>query len=292
MKPALASIAGIALFWGCVSGCGKSNSSVTLGNRPSPTPPPIAEKYSESTEPIETPLAGLLNIPEDESELKIAIERGHYSFYTYGCWHCHTIGNEEPPGMRNELAMGPDMSDVGSRLNAEEILRSILDPNAVIAEPREEHTEDGVSRMPAFKDPLAKDDIKDIVMFLRHSKLPATPRTQIVEVTDENFKHAVGSANGLVLLDFWAEWCFACLELNPVLEEIAPEYQGRIKICKIEVDENPVLVEKYVPDLMFPCLVIMKDGKVLDRKYRVDANLEPKDFFQDWFSKFLSTRQE
>ena len=118
------------------------------------------------------------------------------------------------------------------------------------------------------------------------------PETVKVEVTDENFKHAVGSANGLVLLDFWAEWCFACLELNPVLEEIAPEYQGRIKICKIEVDENPVLVEKYVPDLMFPCLVIMKDGKVLDRKYRVDANLEPKDFFQDWFSKFLSTRQE
>ena len=67
--------------------------------------------------------------------------------------------------MRDEIAMGPDMADVGSRLTKEEILRSILDPNAVIAAPVEKHTEDGISRMPELSDPSAKDDIKDIVIF-------------------------------------------------------------------------------------------------------------------------------
>lgn len=292
MKPVLVNIAGMALLLGCVWGCGKSNPSAPVGTKPSPTASQVADKHSEPREPIEPSFAGLLNFPEDESERELAIERGHYSFYTYGCWHCHAVGNEEPPGMRNELAMGPDMADVGSRLSAEEILRSILDPNAVIAEPREKHMADHMSKMPAFEDPLAKDDIRDIVLFLHHSKLSAAPTTQTVEVTDENFKHTVENAEGLVLLDFWAEWCFACLELSPVLEEIAPDYQGRVKFCKIEVAENPVLVEKFVPDLMFPCLVIMKDGKVLDRKYGADADLEPKVFFKEWFAEFLSPQRE
>lgn len=282
MNPVPAGLLGIALFFGCVSGCGTSSAK----------PPPAADKYSVQEEAIEQPFLELLNFPDDESERTLAIERGHHSFYTYGCWHCHTIGDEEPPGMRDEFAMGPDLADVGSRLNAEEILRSILNPNAVIAAPREKHTADGVSKMPAFKDPLAKDDIKDIVIFLHHSKLPATPNTQIVEVNEANFKLTVENAEQLVLLDFWAEWCFACLQLSPVLEEIAPEYQDRIKFCKIEVDENPELVSKFVPDLMFPCLVIMKDGKVLGRKYGAPPDLEPKVFFKNWFAQFLSTQSE
>ena len=228
---------------------------------------------------------GFPEIPKSESKRLLAVERGHGAFYAYGCWHCHAIGNEEAPGMRDELAMGPDMADVGSRLGPGEILQSILEPSAVIAEPREKHMVDGISRMPAFNDPLAKDDIRDIVLFLHQSKLPASPKPKIIKVTDENFRDTVENSEGLVLLDFWAEWCFACLVLSPILEEIAPEYQDRIKFCKIEVDENPVLVEKYVPDLMFPCLVIIKDGKVLDRKYGVDTDLEPKSFFKDWFEK-------
>jgi thioredoxin 1 len=144
---------------------------------------------------------------------------------------------------------------------------------------------EGISRMPAFNDPLAKDDIRDIVLFLHQSKLPASPKPTMIKVTDENFSDTVENSEGLVLLDFWAEWCFACLVLSPELEEMAPEYQGRIQFCKIEVDENPVLVEKYVPDLMFPCLVIMKDGKVLDRKYGVETGVEPGPFLKDWFDK-------
>lgn len=267
----------LAGFCACVSGCGGSSKSPTVGMDPVPKPSDIVETEREPT--------NFLEIPKSESERMLAVERGHNAFYTYGCWHCHAIGNEEAPGMRDELAMGPDMVDVGSRLGLREILQSILEPSDVIAEPREKHMVDGVSRMPAFKDPLAKDDIRDIVLFLHQSKLPASPQPKMIKVTDENFKHTVENSERLVLLDFWAEWCVACLVLSPILEEIAPEYQDRIKFCKIEVDENPVLVEKYVPDLMFPCLVIMKDGKVLDRKYGVDTSLEPKSFLADWFEK-------
>ncbi len=247
----------------------------------------MVDKFPEHVEPLDPAFAGLLVFPEDETEREEAIERGHDTFYTYGCWHCHTIGDEEAPGMRDEIAMGPDMADVGSRLTKEEILRSILDPNAVIAEPVEKHTEDGISRMPELSDSSAKDDIKDIVIFLHHSKLPPASKTQIVDVTEENFEREVDNADHLVLLDFWAEWCFPCLELSPVLEEMAPQYQGQIKFCKIDVDENPVLVDEFVPDLMFPCLVMMKDGKVLDRKYGADPDMEPRMFFENWFAEFL-----
>ena len=267
----------IAGFCACVSGCGESSRSPTVGMDPVSKPLDVVEAEREPK--------GFPEIPKSESKRLLAVERGHGAFYAYGCWHCHAIGNEEAPGMRDELAMGPDMADVGSRLGPGEILQSILEPSAVIAEPREKHMVDGISRMPAFNDPLAKDDIRDIVLFLHQSKHPASPKPKMIKVTDENFRDTVENSEGLVLLDFWAEWCFACLVLSPILEEIAPEYQDRIKFCKIEVDENPVLVEKYVPDLMFPCLVIIKDGKVLDRKYGVDTDLEPKSFFKDWFEK-------
>jgi len=251
----------------CVSGCGESCKPPSVDMAPVPA------------------LTNLLEIPKSKPERMLAVERGRNAFYNYGCWHCHAIGNEEAPGMRDDLAPGPDMADVGSRLGLGEILQSILNPSAVIAKPREKHMVEGISRMPAFNDPLAKDDIRDIVLFLHQSKLPASPKPTMIKVTDENFSDTVENSEGLVLLDFWAEWCFACLVLSPELEEMAPEYQGRIQFCKIEVDENPVLVEKYVPDLMFPCLVIMKDGKVLDRKYGVETGVEPGPFLKDWFDK-------
>ena len=61
----------------------------------------------------------------------------------------------------------------------------------------------------------------------------------------------------------------------------------RIQFCKVEIDENPVLVEKYVPDRSFPCLVIMKNGKVLGRKYGVDLDTEAEPLLRDWLKKFV-----
>ncbi len=251
-----------------LSGCGK------------PTDAPLVEATPQQapTNTVET--------PKNAAEQKLAVERGHNAFYTYGCWHCHAIGDEEAPGMRNELAMGPDMADVGNRLAPEEILQSILDPNAVIAEPKDQHMTEGISLMPAFNDPQAIDDIRDIVLFLQQCNLPKPSQPEMLKVTEENFGDTVEKHDGLVLLYFWAEWCFACLAVGPALEELAPEYRDRIQFCKVEVDENPVLVEKYVPDHSFPCLVILKDSKVLGRKYGVDPDSEPAPLIRDWLKKF------
>ena len=229
---------------------------------------------------------------KNATAIKQATQRGSALFYTYGCWQCHKLGDEEPPGMRKELEMGPDLIDVGNRLTSAELLTSILQPNAVIADPKEKHTLDGVSRMPAFQDPLATKDINDIVLFLSQCKSPSAPKLAMAKVTDENFENTIAKTKGLVLLDFWAEWCFACHEINPLLEELAPEFKGRVLFGKIDVEDNPHLTAKLVPDVMFPCLLIMKDGKVLDRKYGVKGVEDPKKHLKDWLKKFLQSEPE
>ena len=84
------------------------------------------------------------------------------------------------------------------------------------------------------------------------------------------------------MLDFWAEWCVPCLELEPILEAIAAEHGSKIKICKINVDDNPNLVAEYVPDNIFPCLILMKNQILKDRVYGTDPDMEPKDFLEKW----------
>ena len=240
---------------------------------------------------------GALVPPPADSDAWGSVARGREAFYHYGCWQCHPIGDDEAPGMREGLTMGPDLADVGRRLDREAILQSILEPNAVIAEPREEHLIDGVSLMPSFDDPRAMDDIRAIVAFLGECRLleeqsqvqppgKGTPQNLIV-LSDSNYEELLGREKGFVLLDFWAEWCFACLETNPVLEEMASELKGRLKICKIEVDENPVLVSRFVPEMMFPCFVVLKGGELVDRKYGVPATVEPRPFFEAWFESVV-----
>ncbi len=124
--------------------------------------------------------------------------------------------------------------------------------------------------MPSFDDPRAMDDIRAIVAFLGECRLleeqsqvqppgKGTPQNLIV-LSDSNYEEVLGREKGFVLLDFWAEWCFACLETNTVLEEMASELKGRLKICKIEGVENPVLVSRFAPEMMFPCFVVLKGG--------------------------------
>ena len=112
----------------------------------------------------------------------------------------------------------------------------------------------------------------------------------MVDVTDTSFEQEVLHAEGLVMLDFWAEWCVPCHEIEPVLEALSPEYAGRVKICRINVDDNPVLVTEYVPDNIFPCLILMRGGELLDRRYGTDPRMEIEPFFRDWFENHLSSR--
>ena len=83
----------------------------------------------------------------------------------------------------------------------------------------------------------------------------------IVYVTDDAFDEEVLKAEGPVLVDYWAEWCGPCKMITPVLEEIAKEYGGKLKIAKLNIDENPATPPKY-GIRGIPTLMLFKNGNV------------------------------
>jgi len=83
-----------------------------------------------------------------------------------------------------------------------------------------------------------------------------------IEITKDNFQSEVLDSELPVLLDLWAAWCGPCRLVAPVVEEIASEYAGRLKVGKIDVDDQPELQETFQA-LSIPTLVLVKDGKVV-----------------------------
>lgn len=82
----------------------------------------------------------------------------------------------------------------------------------------------------------------------------------ILNVTEKNFQSEVLQSNQPVLVDFWAEWCGPCLALTPTLEEIAAEMQGKVKICKVNVEEEPALAAQFnIRNI--PFLALVKGGQ-------------------------------
>ena len=85
-----------------------------------------------------------------------------------------------------------------------------------------------------------------------------------VDVTDANFGQEVLSFSGPVLLDCWAPWCGPCRMVAPALEKLALEYAGRVKIAKLNVDENPATASNYgIRNI--PTMIIFKNGKEVER---------------------------
>ena len=85
-----------------------------------------------------------------------------------------------------------------------------------------------------------------------------------MEFTDTNFQQEVISSDIPVIIDFWAVWCGPCKMIAPFIEEIAGEYEGKIKVGKLDVDNNPNVSMQY-GIRSIPTLLIFRDGKVVDQ---------------------------
>ncbi|MEX2488772.1 MAG: thioredoxin TrxA [Pseudomonadales bacterium] len=85
--------------------------------------------------------------------------------------------------------------------------------------------------------------------------------TEISHVTDDTFENEVLNSDTPVLVDYWAEWCGPCKVIAPVLEEIAEEYDGKMKICKLDIDSNEETPPKY-GIRGIPTLMLFKNGNV------------------------------
>ena len=95
-------------------------------------------------------------------------------------------------------------------------------------------------------------------------KKPLTLHPTPVAITDANFADQVEGSLLPVLVDMWAPWCGPCLQLAPVVEQLAVELSGRMRVAKLNVDENPVTAQRFHIQSI-PALVIFKAGREIDR---------------------------
>lgn len=86
----------------------------------------------------------------------------------------------------------------------------------------------------------------------------------IIELNETNFETEVKNTKQTVLVDFWAAWCAPCAAVAPVLEKMAEEFRGRLKVFKLNIDDNQKLASEFGV-MSIPTLIIFKEGKELDR---------------------------
>jgi thioredoxin 1 len=87
---------------------------------------------------------------------------------------------------------------------------------------------------------------------------------EITSLSDATFDETVQSSSEAVIVDFWAEWCGPCKMISPILEEIASEHKDKVKVVKLNVDDNPDVTRRY--DVMsIPTLIVFKDGQAKKR---------------------------
>ncbi|AGE15976.1 thioredoxin [Serratia sp. OLHL2] len=100
---------------------------------------------------------------------------------------------------------------------------------------------------------------------------------KIIHLTDSSFEADVLKAEGPILVDFWAEWCGPCKMIAPILDEIAEEFEGKLTITKLNIDQNPATAPKY-GIRGIPTLLLFKNGEVAATKVGALSKGQLKDF--------------
>ena len=121
--------------------------------------------------------------------------------------------------------------------------------------------------------------IKKLILIKRKRELKMADESILVNVNDKNFTSEVLDSTVPVLVDFWATWCGPCRSISPIVEELAKEFMGKVKVTKLNVDENPSTPSQYGVRGI-PTLILFKGGKILEQivgavpKARLKAMLE------------------
>ena len=104
----------------------------------------------------------------------------------------------------------------------------------------------------------------------------------LLHLTDDTFEQEVLKYDGVALVDFWAPWCGPCVALGPTIEEISNQYDGKVKVAKVNVDEERAIAEKYMI-MSIPSVMVFKNGEVVETL----VGLRPSDDYTDALDRAL-----
>ncbi len=105
---------------------------------------------------------------------------------------------------------------------------------------------------------------------------------KVIYLSDDTFQQEVLQSDKPVMVDFWASWCGPCLALAPIIDEIAENYGDKIKVCKLNVDENQKTAMEYGIKGI-PTIIFFKNGQVVEQS----VGLVPKDYLEDLIKKVI-----